>query len=275
MSKARGVVVAGFPNTGTTITAMILGQHPNAFATGELAQFPDKRHFTERNPCSCGQRVIDCAFWLGVRERYLEGPRSDARLYDLIAAAADREIVIDVAHDTGRVAALVDAADLDLRVVHMVRKRQAVLNSRLRRLYGRGIIDTYRPSRVQKIFKVGRRHQQFLSRMERIRESVGERWLEVDYDRLCLDPESGLARLGTFLGLDYGAVAARMAAGQPLERAPHLIRGNGRLRRTDTIVVTRDAEFVTELSPVDRWLYAAGAGVAQFVIRSGLTSDGR
>ncbi len=275
MSKARGVVVAGFPNTGTTITAMILGQHPSAFATGELAQFPDKRHFVDRNPCSCGRRVVDCAFWLGVRERYLEGPRGDAGLYALIAAAAGRDVVVDVAHDTDRVAALVDADGLDLRVVHMVRKRQAVVNSRLRRLYGRGIIDPYRPSRVQKIFKVGRRHQQFLDRMEQIRERAGGRWLEVDYDRLCLDPKAGLAALGRFLGLDYSSVAARMAAGLPLERVPHLIRGNGRLRRAETIVVRRDAEFVSELSPIDRWLYAAGAGVAQLASRSRSTGNGR
>jgi hypothetical protein len=275
MSKARGVVVAGFPNTGTTITAMILGQHPKAFATGELAQFPDKRHFVDRNPCSCGQRVVDCAFWLEVRERYLEGPRSDVRLYDLIAAAADRELVVDVAHDTDRVAELVDAEGLDLLVVHMVRKRQAVVNSRLRRLYGRGIIDPYGPSRVQKVFKIGRRDQQFLHRMDMIRKRAGGRWLEVDYDRLCLDPEAGLAELGRFLGFDLGAVAARMAAGLPLERVPHLIRGNGRLRGTDTIVVRRDAEFVTELSPVDRWLYAAGAGIVQLASRSRSSSDGR
>lgn len=273
--SATAVLVAGFPNTGTTITAMILGQHPSVFATGELAQFPDKRHFADHNICSCGQRVVDCTFWLGVRERYLEGPRSDARLYGLIAAAAGRELVVDVAHDTDRVAALVDGDSLDLRVVHMVRQRQAVVNSRLRRLYGRGIIDPYRSSRVQKIFKVGRRHQQFLDRMERIRKRAGERWLEVDYDRLCLDPEAGLARLGTLLGLDYSAVAARIAAGLPLERVPHLIRGNGRLRQADTIVVKRDAEFVTELSLLDRWLYAAGAGVAQIAGRSRLTSDGR
>ena len=88
MTKAKALLIAGFPNTGTTITAMIIGQHPAAFATGELAQLPEKRHFADLNICSCGGKVKDCAFWLDIRDRYLAGPRDDRRLYDLIATAS-------------------------------------------------------------------------------------------------------------------------------------------------------------------------------------------
>ena len=106
MTKAKVLLIAGFPNTGTTITAMILGQHPAVFAAGELAHFPDKRHFADHNICSCGGKVTDCAFWLDIRERYSAKPKDDARLYDLIANASGRDWVIDVAHDMDRVEAV-------------------------------------------------------------------------------------------------------------------------------------------------------------------------
>ena len=37
MAGPRALLVAGFPNTGTTITAMVIGQHPDVFAAGDLA----------------------------------------------------------------------------------------------------------------------------------------------------------------------------------------------------------------------------------------------
>jgi hypothetical protein len=263
MSKPTALLVAGFPNTGTTITAMILGQHPAAFAAGELAHFPDKRHFADHNVCSCGGKVKDCAFWLDIRERYAAGPKDDARLYALIAEASGRDRVIDVAHDMERVEAVAANPRLDLKVIHMVRQRQAVLNSRLRRLYGRGIVSAYRPKRVQKIVKVGRRHQQFLGRMGKVRNRLGDTCLEVDYDALCSEPSTWLARIGGFLDLDLDTVAAGLEAAEPLARVPHLLRGNGRLRRLDSVVVRRDAGYEDELSPVDHWLYEVGARAAR------------
>jgi hypothetical protein len=261
--SAKLLLIAGFPNSGTTITAMILGQHPQTFATGELTDFPEKRQFSDHNTCSCGKKVTACDFWLGVRDAYAQGPRGDAQLAELIAEHAGRDIIIDVAHKIERVRALVADQTVDLRVIHMVRKRQAVLNSRLRRLYGRGIISSFRPARVPKILKLGRRHQAFLMQMDEVMRALGERGLEVDYDQLCLDPHKWLGRIGGFLGLDFSATAARMVAGEALPRVPHLMRGNGKLRTADAIVVRRDAAFKTELSPLDRWLYEAGASMVR------------
>ncbi len=261
--SAKAVLLAGFPNSGTTITAMILGQHPATFATGELADFPEKRHFADYNICSCGGKVSECDFWLDIGHAYAEGPRDDARLVELIAAHAGRPIVVDVAHRIDRVTELVANPALDLRIIHMVRNRAAVLNSRLRRLYGREIISAYRPARVTKVVKLGRRHQAFLAKMASHMETVGERGIEVDYDQLCVDPRTWLSRIGSFLDLDYSATADRMIAGQPLNRVPHLLRGNGKLRTASSIVVERDAEFQTELSMIDRCLYQAGAGLVR------------
>jgi len=263
---ARALLVAGFPNSGTTITAMILGQHPAAFATGELTEFPDKRQFADYNVCSCGQAMAACSFWCGVRDAYLDGPRDDARLVEIIAAHAGRPLVVDVAHRIDRAEQLIANPNLDLRVIHMVRTRVAVLNSRLRRLYGRKLIGAYRPSRVTKVFKLGRRHEAYLRQMAGIMERLGERGLEVDYDQLCLDPETWLGRIGDFLALDFSDTAARLVAGEALPRVPHLMRGNGRLRTAEAIVVRRDAAFQSELTAVDSLLYRAGAGV----VRAGL-----
>jgi hypothetical protein len=99
--------------------------------------------------------------------------------------------------------------------------------------------------------------------MDEVMRALGERGLEVDYDQLCLDPHKWLGRIGGFLGLDFSATAARMVAGEALPRVPHLMRGNGKLRTADAIVVRRDAAFKTELSPLDRWLYEAGASMVR------------
>lgn len=265
--KPKVLLIAGFPNSGTTVAAIILGQHPDAFATGELTDFPEKRQFADHNICSCGRKVAECNFWLGVRDAYASGPRGNARLADLIAEHAGASLVIDVAHRIDRVEALVANEDLDLKVIHMARHRTAVLNSRLRRLYKRGIVGAFRPSRVTKVFKLGRRHEAFLRQMDQLMARLGERGLEVDYDQLCLDPRTWMGRIGSFVDLDYSATTERIVKGLPLERTTHLIRG-GWLRRAETIVIKHDAAYLSELSPVDRWLYTAGAGAARLGIGS-------
>ena len=263
MSMPKATLIAGFPNSGTTITSMILGQHPAAFVAGELADFPNKRHFIDYNTCSCGQKTAECGFWVTVRDRYLEGPPDDARLYRLIAEQAGSQTVIDVAHDAERVEQLLANPGVDLQLIHVVRHRHAVLNSRARRLYRRGIISAYGSARVQKIVKRGRRHQQFLARMARATGRLGERSLEVDYDQLCREPGKWLTLIGDFMNLDYSAIASELTDGQPLRRAPHLIRGNGQLRSTETVVLRGRDEFRHELSTVDQWLYEAGVRLAR------------
>jgi len=128
---------------------------------------------------------------------------------------------------------------------------------------------------VTKVVKLGRRHEAFLRHMAAIMDRLGPRGLVVDYDQLCVDPHQGLGRIGDFLGLDYSDTAARIAAGEALPRVPHLLRGNGKLRTAETILVRRDAAFQTELSPVDRWLYQVGTVAARCDIRSRLASHAR
>ena len=272
--KPKVLLIAGFPNSGTTVAAIILGQHPAAFATGELTDFPEMRQFADHNICSCGRKVVECDFWLGVRDAYAHGPRGDARLAELIASHAGASLVIDVAHRIDRVEDLVANDALDLKVIHIARQRTAVLNSRLRRLYRRGIVGTFRPSRVTKVFKLGRRHEAFLRQMDQIMGRLGQRGLEVDYDQLCQDPRTWMARIGSFVDLDYSVTTERIVSGLPLARTTHLLRG-GWLRRADTIVIKHDAAYLNELSPVDRWLYTVGAGAARLGIRSRLASHAR
>ena len=148
---------------------------------GELADFPDKRHFIDYNMCSCGEKDADCPFWRALYVEYGRAPKDNARLYRIIAEQAERRFIIDVAHDVERVEQLAACDDLDLVMIHMVRHRHAVLNSRVRRMYSRGIIRPVGSTRINKVTKMGRRHQQFLSRMDDVMTKMGERAIEVDW----------------------------------------------------------------------------------------------
>ena len=62
--KQRLIFLSGASHSGTTLTAMLIGAHPNLCCVGEL--MTPKLGENERYLCSCKTLLEDCSFWAGV-----------------------------------------------------------------------------------------------------------------------------------------------------------------------------------------------------------------
>ena len=111
MHKQKVVLVAGAAHGGTTITSIILGQHPEIFVTGKLRGFPRGDFFDPDNICSCGAAGGACPFWNRVRARYGDFEGMSERdqlsgLYAVISELSESQFVGDVTHNFRDVNAL-------------------------------------------------------------------------------------------------------------------------------------------------------------------------
>jgi len=65
--KQRLIYLAAASHSGSTLTAMLLGAHPDLCSVGELKAM----HLGSKDSylCSCKERVVHCDFWSGVSEK--------------------------------------------------------------------------------------------------------------------------------------------------------------------------------------------------------------
>ena len=69
--------IAGYGRSGSTLFDIVLGEHPQIFGAGELANL-SRRVWTDNEYCSCGAVVRECPFWTEVVDRFLARCGSDA-----------------------------------------------------------------------------------------------------------------------------------------------------------------------------------------------------
>jgi hypothetical protein len=227
MSEPRGraqvVLLAGLPHGGTTITNILLGQHPAVFSAGDLERFPDKQL---NHLCSCGEPAAECPFWLEIRRRFAAFAGRDelrrmAFLYDTICQQSGSRYVVDVCHDVERTKELVKNPYVDFQADSSDQGRQR--------------------SRPFQIAARLRKRPAYRLRMAAFREDIAH------------DPQMAT----TFLDLDYGRVQRDLIKGRPLLQVPHLVRGKPALRRKKVrqVMLTHDVRYVREMAVVDRCLF--------------------
>jgi hypothetical protein len=269
MSKPKVVLIAGAAHGGTTISNMMLGQHPDIFSTGKLRDFPHGVVFGADNVCSCGAPAADCPFWLEIRRRYKpieEQPDSAKlpRLYELISALSDRPFIGDVTHNVGYAQLLQSIDGIDLYLVHVVRDGRAVVYSRIRKDLRIGVLGISRRQRIRRVAAVSRHWLWQIRQYSRLEEQLGVKAVRVGYEAICSNPRAALRPVGECLGLDFDAIGERLGSGQPFERVPHMIRGNSRLRSENNVVLRRDASYLDEMPLLDRAIFRLAASVPLF-----------
>jgi hypothetical protein len=166
--RMKVLYIVGVGRSGSTLLERVLGAVPGSVNAGELnAVF--SRVSTQDQRCGCGEPFSRCEFWQAVGERAWGGwdevtrrmtqlqPRLvrqrfvpqlatgrgsatfraelaeylDAyeRLYHAVAEVAGAEVVVDASKSTAQLVALRRIADLDLRVVNLVRDARGVAHS--------------------------------------------------------------------------------------------------------------------------------------------------
>ena len=260
MSKPKVVLIAGSGHGGTTILNMVLGQHPEIFATGKLRDFPHSGLFTGENVCSCGAPALACPFWSEIREHYLplqQTPDQEKipRLFEMICQLSNRQVVCDVSHNVGYAQQLADLDGIDLHMVHIIRDGRGVVHSRIRKDYRIGRLKSSRLQHVKRVFRVSRRWAWHRRQFAQLEKRLGGKAVHIHYEELCRDPRAALRPAGECLGLDFDSIGASLGSGQPFERVPHLIRGNAVLRSKSDIVLRHDTAYRTAMSRSDQAIF--------------------
>ena len=242
-SRPKVILLAGFPNSGTTIASYILGQHANIFATGELYGFPS-RQLKPLKVCSCGTPAVACPFWADVAAALV--PLADASaavraqaVYASVCRHSGRPFIVDVAHDLRAVRAIRAIKGIDLSIIHLRRRRLAVLRSRLNLKCRQGDIRPYTLGYVYDAMRHTRRLHHYQRTVGSFVKADGPTAIEISYEELCEAPAAPLARIGELVGLDFHAVVERLASGKALDVPEHMIRGNARLHADAVVHVAR------------------------------------
>lgn len=260
MSRPKVVLIAGAAHGGTTILNMVLGQHPRILATGKLRDFPEGDVFSEINICSCGEPALACPFWRQVRDRYepYRGKPAEEKiphLFGLICELSGRDFVGDVTHNVGYADLLQQIPDIELYLVHVVRDGRGVVYSRVRKDIRTGVLNDAFLSRLQRVFRITRRWSWQIRRYAALEKALGHRAVRVRYEEVCEDPRRALQAIGDCLGLDFGSIGERLAGGAALERLPHMIRGNARLRANPHVVLRHDTAYLTEMPRIEQVMF--------------------
>lgn len=292
----RILFILGCGRSGSTILTNLLGSHPRIFGAGELCNLID-HGWMQGYYCSCGVRVPVCSFWQRVRklwdgdpeshlhtqrsqERFFSWLRRQARparqttissdspyatmtrqLFAAVAEAAQCQVVVDASKSPFRLASLARIADLDLRVVHLIRDGRGVAYSLARgaRADPRAGVQHDLPSRS--LSRTARRWKW----VNRISETVcrqlpRERTMALRYEDFAAAPAPSLARIGALLELDLSSVARAAEDGARFD-AGHNVAGN-RLRMQGPTRLKLDDRWQRDLPDRDRRRFERIAGSA-------------
>ncbi|UCC56914.1 MAG: sulfotransferase [Gammaproteobacteria bacterium] len=279
MSRPKVALTAGAAHGGTTIANMILGQHPEIFATGKLRDFPDGDVFSEDKvcapgdrscwECSCGELAMHCPFWLEVRERYarLADWPIDKRLPELfrmITELSGRPFVGDVTHNVGYARQLMEISGIDLYLIHVVRDGRGVVNSRLRKDYNMGLLQKTGWRHTRRVIKLSRRWLRQHHALAALEKQLGPKAVRISHEDLCINPRATLQPVGECLGLDFDSIGAALGAGEPFGPVPHLIRGNANLRLGKEVVLKYEPSNLARMSGLDQAIFGLASKLPVF-----------
>lgn len=239
------IFIIGQPRTGTTLVERIITSHSKVASAGELQQFylSIRRLSRAQTPNRVSAALIDAASAIkptSLGEAY-------ARATAPHAARAPR--FVDKMPVNYLYAPLIARALPNARIVHITRGAMDSCFSSYKQLFADAYPHSY------DLEEMARHHVRYRRLMERWRDVLGDRMLDVSYEETVRDVEGAARRIIEYLGLDWeaacaafheqkGAVATASAA---QVREPAHTRSIGRWRC-----------YEKELEPAARIIAAAG-----------------
>lgn len=267
---AKVCLIVGNAHGGSTITNIILGQHPDVFSAGSLRGFPDNGQLVAGNVCACGDPAVRCGFWSQVKAKSDQVQQvidREHELYRLILEHSSRKIVVDVDHGLTRLRELLGNSRIDLRVVYVHRSLAGLIHSQVRKSRERGELRKPIVDFVKLCIRVGRRWAFKKFVVPNFCESQSLPFYLVNYEKLCEAPDVQLRGIGEVLGVDYSEVGARISRNRVLLMPEHLIRGNRKLRQNTEVQLRLDDSWRSSRQYVARSLALVGAGIGSVSAR--------
>jgi hypothetical protein len=293
---ARVLYLGGLGRSGTTLVERLLGELPGVCALGEVVHLwlRDIRH-DER--CACGARFSACTFWQRVGERAFNGwhnvdvdrvhalrdsvertrhiPRlaaaTDApdevreyagyygRVYAAAAEVSGSPVVVDSSKHSALAHVLRWAADIDLRVVHVVRDARGVAYSWTKRVSrpetdGADEMTRYSPGRSALLWNAHNAAFGLLAR-----RGVAVR--RIRYEEFLADPRTELIKLADFAGLRLTQDdLSFLRPGHADLTVGHSAAGNPMRFTVGRLALRRDDAWVRALPSAQRRLVGAVCG---------------
>lgn len=277
-SQKRVLYIMGDGRSGSTILSIILGNHSQIQAVGEL----DKWALFGGKPKRGNTKDSDLDFWAGVLSRYADRSWSgsfenilkaqsvverykffpnvlfnrvpawaqelyynhDVKLITSICSCSGKDIVVDSSKNMGRALMLLRNPYLDAKVIYLVRGPRATMWSIMKK-------NVEQKNKTSVVGMLQYCLKNFFCLLVQWRASEGK-VLRVRYEDLTLSADTELKRIGDFLGLDMESLAGEIIAKKPLS-VPPLLDGN-RIRLKERISVRYDNNWKTDLSTAKKFL---------------------
>jgi hypothetical protein len=277
-SALRLIYIMGDGRSGSTVLAVLLGNHPAIAAAGELAVWPKYEGYPK--PGDDGPEHH--RFWESIRQAYLEyGPAPDFptlieaqeeidgyrhffrvlfnrvsgvtcqiycrhtdKLLGAIRSVSGRQVLVDSSKRMGRAWMLLRSRPSEVRIIHLVRDPRAMLWSQMKR----NVEQDYK-SPIKAMLHYSMKN--LMSTFVQWRAPQGT-VLRMRYEDIVQQPLVEIRRIGSFLGLSMEELSNKIET-DPLLLVPHLIDGN-RLRQEKSVALRLDDEWRHRLRTGYRWL---------------------
>lgn len=292
----RVLFLGGLGRSGTTLLERLLGQLSGVCSLGEVVHLW-RRDLCDDERCGCGDRFSACGFWQKVgaeafggwdgvdprrvldlqarveRTRHIPrlafGPKPAGlaeytnlyeRIYTAAAAVSGAAAVVDSSKHSALAYCLRHAADIDLRVIHVVRDSRGVAYSWTKRVPRPEAerddeMTRYSPSRSALLWNAHNVSFGLLGKL-------GVKVRRIRYEELLADPRSTLRTLARFAGLEESTVDlsfVRATDGRfHADLGPaHSAAGNPMRFTIGTVPLRRDDAWRQALPPSQRRLVGA------------------
>ncbi len=237
MTPRKLLLIRGLGHSGTTILDLALGAHPRMLGLGEAARilrkplageeqkgpFQLRRELRHERLCTCGVTAAQCPVWGELlawlpAHDHLPLAAKFRRLMEAVRLAGmqsgDGEDWLVDSYQDDLELPFETCADLDVRVVFLVRDLRSWVHSRMRdrRNQGKPLLGS---RNVARWCRVNHRFEQALER-------CGKPVFQLGYEELALAPEQALGRLCEWLGLAFSA--SMLTPG--LATGSHILSGN-------------------------------------------------
>lgn len=276
--EARVCLVVGNAHGGSTITNIMIGQHPEVFSAGSLRGFPHNGQLVAGNTCSCGEPASRCGLWSRVKDRVerVEDLGNRYReLYSSILEASAQKLVVDVDHGLTRLRELAGSPGLDLRIVYVRRSLAGLIHSQVRKSRERGELEKPVVDFIKLCLRVGRGWASKPVHVASFCDAQSIPYRFVNYEKLCSAPKLELHRIGDLLGLDYSQVGLRIRQDGVLTMPAHLIRGNRKLRQNKEIQLRVDDSWKSSRQYLAVFFALLGAAVGSLNVRNSMFKHSR
>ncbi|WP_373321655.1 sulfotransferase family protein [Micromonospora okii] len=310
--SARVLFVGGLGRSGSTLLELILAQHPDVCAVGEVVHLWERALGGDER-CGCGERFTACDFWQRVGEHAFDGwstvdraevlalkdavdrtrhiPRlaraelpadqldevrryADlyTRIYAAAAAVTGARIVVDSSKHASTAFALRWADDLDLRVLHLVRDSRAVAYSWAKQVRRPEVVDAEAYMPTFSPLTVSKLWTAQNTAFHLLATRAPV--VRLHYEDFTADPRGTVARVRRFAGLADDPDALRVLDPSPAPLVPaHSIAGNPLRFRSGPLRVRQDDAWRTALPPRSRAVVSAAT--LPLRLRYGYVGPGR